>query len=190
MSTSRLVTPGIANYTICTSSTRPASPVEGALIYETDTDKFLQYTTATTGWTPPWNMPWGQVAAVAYGGANPATLTTIVDIAGLTVTFTAVTNRLYKAWCTLNMSSSVTGDVAVLHLNIDANATFARGFATVNNASQVSAYACRPSFTLTTGSRVIKAQAYRNTGTGNITAFTSDGCFIVVEDIGPSAAPA
>ena len=37
----------------CTSTTRPSSPPEGMTIYETDTDRLLTYTTATTGWQPP-----------------------------------------------------------------------------------------------------------------------------------------
>ncbi len=31
------------NYTICTSSTRPASPLVGRMIYETDTKNYLIY---------------------------------------------------------------------------------------------------------------------------------------------------
>ena len=30
---------------VCTSTTRPSSPYEGQLIYETDTDRILVYTT-------------------------------------------------------------------------------------------------------------------------------------------------
>lgn len=52
--------------TTCTSGTRPSSPVDGRVIFETDTRKFLQYSTTFTAWrdmlpmgawtayTPPW----------------------------------------------------------------------------------------------------------------------------------------
>lgn len=52
---------GSWNFIVCTSSTYPTSPTAGMLIYETDTNKFLQYTTSTTGWQPPWNTPWGEI---------------------------------------------------------------------------------------------------------------------------------
>lgn len=57
---------GLSNYVpssrvsqagVCTSTTRPASPYEGQMIYETDTDKILVYTGAA--WNPPWNTAWG-----------------------------------------------------------------------------------------------------------------------------------
>ena len=38
---------------VCTSSNRPASPFEGQMIYETDTDKVLVYN--GTAWYPNWN---------------------------------------------------------------------------------------------------------------------------------------
>lgn len=165
------------------------APAIGSMVYVLDTAKLLVYSGATVGWTLPWNEPWGHVAYVEYGGANQATFTALTDITGATVTFTAVANRYYRAWGQLNMASSVTGDVSCLHLNIDANATFARSYGVVNNVSQVSFNVQRTRFTLGAGSRVVKLQGFRNTGTGNITAFNSDGTFIGIEDIGPNGLP-
>ena len=45
---------------VCTSATRPASPYEGQMIYETDTDKVLVWN--GTGWYPNWNTAWGLIA--------------------------------------------------------------------------------------------------------------------------------
>jgi hypothetical protein len=42
---------------ICTSSTRPTTPYEGQVIYETDTDKVMVYDGSV--WTPPKNTAWG-----------------------------------------------------------------------------------------------------------------------------------
>ena len=42
---------------VCTSTTRPASPYEGQVVYETDTDKVLVWNGAA--WYPNWNLPWG-----------------------------------------------------------------------------------------------------------------------------------
>lgn len=49
---SRLAQPGV-----CTSTTRPASPFEGQVIYETDTDKVLVWD--GSAWYPPKNTAWG-----------------------------------------------------------------------------------------------------------------------------------
>lgn len=47
----------INQYEVVTSSTRPGSPVDGDLIYETDTGYFLIYD--GTNWLPPENVAWG-----------------------------------------------------------------------------------------------------------------------------------
>jgi len=61
------------------------TPVEGMTIYETDTDKLLIYTTATTTWVPPWNMPWGYVDSKEASGSNQSvTAGTFVDVTGVT----------------------------------------------------------------------------------------------------------
>lgn len=49
MSLNSLGLPGTPSYVICTSSTRPASPVEGQLIYETDTNLLYVYTGSAWG---------------------------------------------------------------------------------------------------------------------------------------------
>jgi hypothetical protein len=48
-----------------TSGARPSSPTEGMTIYETDTDRLLIYTTATTGWV-------GATGAAGVGGTGAA----------------------------------------------------------------------------------------------------------------------
>lgn len=78
---------------VCTSGTRPASPTEGMTIYETDTDRLLIYTTSTTGFRQPWNMPWGYINKTTSTSTTTG-ITTEQDV--LTVTWTAVQNRRYK----------------------------------------------------------------------------------------------
>lgn len=101
---------GVSPLIICTSSTRPGSPVEGQGIWETDTDKFLVYTGAA--WYPPWNMPWGIVGRGQATG-NQSGITTAVDLTGCSVTFTAVSGRLYKTTAhTLTQQVTNTGRIA------------------------------------------------------------------------------
>ena len=78
---------------VCTSSTRPTSPYEGQAIYETDTDKMLVYN--GSAWYANWNTAWGQVGYVSKTSDTNLTTTT-ADITGLSITWTAVSGRIYK----------------------------------------------------------------------------------------------
>jgi hypothetical protein len=78
---------------VCTSSTRPASPFEGQQIYETDTDKVSVWN--GSAWYPNWNLPWGQVG-YAKSTTGLALTGAFQDIPGVSVTWTAVSGRLYK----------------------------------------------------------------------------------------------
>lgn len=75
------------------------SPIAGQMcIVKTPGMQFLVYRdTAPVGWFPPWNTAWGLAApeAVVTTGQNFAGTT--ADVTGLTVTFTAIQNRLYVA---------------------------------------------------------------------------------------------
>jgi len=101
----------------CTSGTRPSSPPEGMTIYETDTDKMLTYTTATTGWVPPFNLPWGRVASASSGAATSSIGTSNTDVNGLSVTWTAVANRYYLTTVTIPIYQQSTA-AGVAYLSI------------------------------------------------------------------------
>ena len=82
-----IVKPGV-----CTSSTRPASPYNGQMIYETDTDRTLVYN--GSAWYANWNSAWG-VVALTTSNSNSATITS--EAVTLTSSsFTAVANRYYR----------------------------------------------------------------------------------------------
>ena len=59
------------------SSARPTG-YEGRAVYDTDTDALMVYAPPTTGWKPPWNLPWGYVgraAITANSGRSPPSRT-------------------------------------------------------------------------------------------------------------------
>ena len=88
--TSNLARPGV-----CTSTTRPASPYEGMVIYESDTDKLLFWNGAS--WYAPWDVAWGVVGAQTLntGQGTSGTHTTLQDT-GATLTINEVNGRTYK----------------------------------------------------------------------------------------------
>lgn len=96
------------------SSARPTG-YEGRAVYDTDTDALMVYASATTGWKPPWNLPWG-VVAKAQLTANSATFTTSADLTGMSCTFTAVPGRRYMCWVTLNVFQQVSTDLVSFYI--------------------------------------------------------------------------
>lgn len=173
---------------VCTSTTRPTSPPEGMTIYETDTDKLLSYTTATTGWVPPWNMPWGFVTEASNTPTQNVAMTAYTVV---TLTMTGLSpNRRLKFTGTVSRAGSpaVTDPELVSEIVVG-------GTAIAATESERKGVFSSPGFFAThhlTGTAVTGAG-------GNITAlirvtFTGSNAFVstcrlVVEDIGPDGAP-
>lgn len=175
---------------VCTSTTRPSSPPEGMVIYETDTDKMLTYTTATTGWVPPWNTPWGRIGSASSAAATSSIGTTTVDVNGLSVTWTAVANRYYLTTVTVPIyqQTSAAG-VAVLSITNGSNTEQVQSQSTIANGS-AGALSVRWLETVTAGSTTRKARISATAGTGSVAYAANYPATILVEDLGPSAAPA
>lgn len=176
---------------VCTSSTRPSSPPEGMTIYETDTDKMLIYTTATTGWQPPWNMPWG-VLAYAQTVTPQGTFTSLTDLTGVSSpALTLPANRRVRITASGMLQSTVTTDQGELHIR--------EGGTTLKqmNIPALGGAAAGVEFSAvvvpTAGSHTYKVSAARGFGgSGNVSTIASSTYpnFILVEDIGPAGAPA
>jgi hypothetical protein len=189
---------------VCTSSTRPSTggaPLEGMVIYETDTDKLLIYTTATTLWQPPWNMPWGSVARVTSSTLSQTGITTETDVTGMTVTWTAVANRIYKTTFQVEVgaNSVATNDVGSLILTDGSNNHKQRVLSTGTGQTTYSSVGGWCTGTLyetglSSGSTTRKLRLARNAGTTATFSTFSNGtdamAILLVEDVGPSAAPA
>jgi len=65
---SSLIKPGVIDNT----AARPASPYEGQVVYQKDTDAVLVWN--GTAWYPNWNLPWGKVGYVAKTDGNFGTV--------------------------------------------------------------------------------------------------------------------
>jgi len=85
---SSLIKPGV----IDSSAARPASPYEGQVIFQKDTDAVLVWN--GTAWYPNWNLPWGKIAvnynATNYGPTGANTGYTVSSLTG-----TIVSGRAY-----------------------------------------------------------------------------------------------
>jgi hypothetical protein len=94
---SSLIKPGVIDNT----AARPASPYEGQVIYQKDTDEILVYN--GTAWTRPANMPWGvagyQNLTSVFNTTAPHTTS---QDTGMTLNYVTNTSRIYKATININ----------------------------------------------------------------------------------------
>lgn len=176
---SRLAQPGV-----CTSTTRPASPFEGQVIYETDTDKVLVYN--GSAWYPNWNLPWGAVSRTSYT-SDQGSITTEVDVTGSSQTFTAVANRLYKISFQASYFSTVAGNMPLVRFK---DGSTQIGYFQLFTA-QTSAYStmvnCYLVTTFSAGSHTVKATIaiFTGSGNGNLQG-SATATTLLIEDIGPA----
>ncbi len=176
---------------ICTSGTRPSSPIEGMRIYETDTDKVLVYTTATTGWAPPWNMPWGILGYAEVTANQTGIGATITDLTSLSLTITYVANRRVKVTGEGQYQNNTNNEFTKVYIREASVTLTARNFYTavtlINNGFHVEHI-----LTPTAGARTYKLSANRSSSSGTtaLIAASTEPAFIRIEDIGPNGAPA
>ena len=114
---------------VCTSGTRPASPVEGMVVYETDTDRLATYNGTT--WVPAAAalhvQPGSWTAGTAYSALTPSLVLPagnwVVQAKGHFAVSTT-TNRQYdvQLW---NSTTSAELDAAGAKAGIDANMPWA-----------------------------------------------------------------
>ena len=168
---------------VCTSSTRPAVPFEGQMIYETDTDKVLVYN--GSAWYPNWNLPWGLVALTKTSASNGSYNTTEA-VSITSSSFTAVANRYYKVTYVEGTvySTTTTGTIGRVRLDTLTGTLLGMSYVTTN-ASASNHMISEGVFTTTAGSHVVVGTMSIDGGTGTLYR-VNIGASIYVEDIGPA----
>jgi hypothetical protein len=173
-------------------------PVEGMVCYigSNDANEGL-YTYHGTAWRkgPGWNAPWGLLtsAKLLTVSATSSVHTTLQDgSAVLTATATTVTNRIYKVTSVSNPYASGGANGWQCSHNFGGSAQAQFLTSSLNTVTQNS-FTYTSTFTETSGqSRIFKVQiAAYNVNTA-ITDWGSATIprILIVEDIGPSGAPA
>lgn len=163
-----------------------SAPTEGLVAFETTNNTVTMYQSATTGWSPIWNLPWGIVAqaTLTTSGTANGGATALLGCPA----FTAVANRRYKVSC-FGYAWSLVG-TGTATLDIRRNGVTI-GSHWVNSVAGI--YAGNDFFcTDVPGAGSATYVLYTLTAGASIQAiagsFTNIG--IVVEDIGPTGAPA
>ena len=186
---SSIIKPGVVDNT----AARPASPYEGQVIYQKDTDEILAYN--GTSWTRPANMPWGIVDATAGGtsgkgyfksSSNFSITTTETDVTGATVTFNAVSTRLYRATFSAFYQESDAGSRLILTIQDAANNYFSSTQQVMPSASQYGNITFVYLFSGVSGSITRKVRALVTAGTGTMFGSSTASSSFTIEDIGPA----
>ncbi len=185
-------TSAIARPGVCTSTTRPASPYEGQVIYETDTDKILVWRGAA--WDPPWNTAWGIVDttsggtsgkgyAVATGGDVTVT-TSITDV--YSFTFNAVANRVYSFTFSATTTKLTADGYIVAYIRDGSNNVLGQWVWHVLNGKYfLSAGTCLYKAT-STGSFTLKLSGLAENNTARFFANSPYSLQVKLEDVGPA----
>jgi hypothetical protein len=186
---SSLIKPGVIDDT----AARPASPYEGQVIYQKDTDAVLVWN--GTAWYPNWNIPWGMIAGVRSTGASTTPTTTAAVAFVSTPSFTPLANRIYRVTWAIgifikNLSTnnqdiyirvgSATGTI-IDHVIYSAVPTGYWG--TITKTTYCT------STELGTTSSTTLWMTVENNGTNSAATFTSDAntpSILMIEDIGPA----
>lgn len=132
------------------------------------------------------NLPWGSAGYASSTTLNQ-NVTTLTDITGLSVTFTAVAGRIYRVDGYVMMNSTEGTNPAVLSIR---NGATALQQSTLNLQIANTNYMAAASYvgTFTAGSVTVKLSGARGAGSGTITAQSTSTypAQIIVTDIGAS----
>ena len=93
----------------CTSVTRPASPQDGMVIYETDTRRFLSYHSTLTTW-----LTRDSNEALFARKASPQSASSTVLVVDNTLQISVQANAVYHVTCLLVYSGDAAADIKVL----------------------------------------------------------------------------
>ena len=173
---------------VCTSSTRPATPYEGQMIYETDTDKVLVWN--GSAWYANWNTAWG-IVGIATSATNQSSIAAEVLTTGMSVTFTAIANRYYEITYFENAPYKSTSPTVIVFRIRQTNLVGTLLLASCvryESTGQNSMFNGSLVKTFTAGSVTLVGTAQCGTGLASLErAFESSpvGAHLLVKDIGP-----
>jgi hypothetical protein len=132
----------------------------------------------------------GLVMAYASVTASQSSITSVTDLTSLTVTFTALSGRLYRTTFHGEINGTVEGDLLIAYITNGAGTQLQRGIVSVPALSGGSGYTqmCLQHYWTGSGSTTHKVRLERNAGTGtaNLFAAANSPAIILVEDIGTS----
>jgi len=170
---------------ICTAATRPGSPFQGQLIYETDTGNLFQYYGATTTWKMPWSLPWGIIGA-AEGTTAQTGITSITDLTSMTLTWTAVANRRYHITGAARVNQATNAAAVTLTLRTSGGTVLQESTAALDNSSiTIASLHINKMYTPSAGSTTVKLSLTSTATSASTTCDSTRPLTLNIIDVGP-----
>lgn len=172
---------------VCLSTSRPTVPYEGQMVYETDTD--LVYLWNGTAWveivSALTKAPRGVMGYVSRTAGHLTIAGASQDLTGMSITFNAVSGRLYKAsWLVVANRAGVDRDGTGAQFCKSDNTIVAQVNLTLLTGNYNSNYSGSAVFTQATGSATYKMRMYGFSGTLLVFSDATNPLVFVIEDIG------
>lgn len=163
----------------CLSSGRPSSPPTGMTIYETDTNRVLCWN--GSAWTPPSNLPWGTLGYAAQT-ASQSGFTAESDIAGVSVTFTALASRRYRTTLRIPVAECMSASLIAAFIN-DGGGRIGQGNESVGAGGGTN-HTVTAITSGVSGSQTHRGRLYSSGGSATLLATANTPIWLMVEDIG------
>ena len=130
-------------------------------------------------------LPWGTVGKVTRSTGD-VTINTLADITGMTLTFTAVANRVYKAtWLVNGNKNAASRDSTNVYFTTGANAIVGNiSLITMGSTNVGLNFSASCYFTVAAGSVTYKLRGFSSSGDLVINANATVPCFLIIEDVG------
>ena len=130
-------------------------------------------------------IPYGVMAYVQGSTSNQTGISAQADITSLSVTFTAISTRLYVVVLMCNVQQVTSGGNATVSITDGANTTKQNAVMTLST-SAFAPMMCFEQVTGLSGSTTRKGRAETTAGTLTIAAYASTFARLIVLDVGPA----
>jgi hypothetical protein len=130
------------------------------------------------------NFPRGVMGSVVRTAGNVTLTTALADVTGLSITFTAEANRVYKVTFNSVVQKDATAGSGIFLFTDDLNAVTFEVIDTFNASGYVTVSLNQVLTGLTAGSKTFKIRAFVNATTATLLASGDNKTTFAIEDIG------
>ena len=174
---SSLIKPGVIDNT----AARPASPYEGQVIYQKDTDEILAYN--GTSWTRPANMPWGSLSLDKPTGMVSLSTTIATVVTGTSFTI-PTSRRVMVSGCLGILDAGSTTQTVTQSIWDASSERYSTAFITNTTNQNAPMMSCV--FDLAAGTYTFRLRATLSTGTNRSNSTSVYTSWLLAQDIGPA----
>jgi len=129
-------------------------------------------------------LPWGVMDYATKTASQTGITGTVIDISGLTLTFTAVSTRVYRTTVWALVRQNTSPGAPVIQITDGANVQKTEADVYIAAAANFATFVASCIETGLSGSTTRKARGVSNTATWDLVASATFPAYITVEDIG------